>query len=142
MILMLSRVSGAFVNCLSEIDPITENSIQQRLIYEVTVPSALIGSDKFSGQQGCRFELHKAPEDGSYPFGVGLVNQQFAVANFIAEGRPATHPFAALPRGSDLVANALPDQLALELRKSHQDVQRHAAHGILGVKRLGNGYER
>ena len=69
------------------------------------------------------------------------MDDQLAVADLIAQRRPAAHPDALLAGGRDLVADALADQLPLELGKGDEDVQGHAAHGVLGVEGLGDRNE-
>src|SRR4051812_20102868 len=70
------------------------------------------------------------------------MDDQFAVSDFVSQGSPAAHPLPALARGGNLIADTLTDQLALELRERHKDVQRHPTHRVLGVEGLSHGDER
>src|SRR3546814_4377311 len=53
---------------------------------------------------------------------------QLALDHLIAERYRPAHPQALLLRSSDLVADALPGDFALELGKRQQDVQRQPPH--------------
>ena len=73
--------------------------------------------------------------------GLGLVHDQLAVLDVVAERHEAAHPHALLPGGGKLVADALADDLALELREGEQDVERQPAHRGRGVERLRDADE-
>jgi hypothetical protein len=60
----------------------------------------------------------------------------------IAERDRAADPNSLALGGRDLVAHPLPDQLALELGKGQQHIEREPPHAGAGVERLGDGYER
>jgi hypothetical protein len=55
-----------------------------------------------------------------------LTDDQFAVLDVVAERHIAAHPHALGLRRGDLVANALAGDLALELGKGEQHVERQA----------------
>ena len=70
-----------------------------------------------------------------------FVDHQFPIPDAIAVGRHPAHPHALPARGSDLVADALGCDLALELGEGQQDVQRQPTHRRGGIERLGDGDE-
>ena len=57
-----------------------------------------------------------------------LDSDELALLHPIPERRYPAHPHPLLLVGGDLVANALADDLTLELRKRQQNVQGQAAH--------------
>ena len=57
-----------------------------------------------------------------------LVDDELAVFDVVAERGLTAHPHALLLGGRDLVADALAGDLALELGKRQEDVERQAAH--------------
>src|SRR4051812_32357336 len=69
------------------------------------------------------------------------MDDQLAVPHFISQRGPTSHPFAPFAGGRNLVTNAFSTQLALELGKSDEDIEGHAAHGILRIKGLGDRHE-
>ena len=72
--------------------------------------------------------LVKPLEDHADRLGVRLIHDQLAVLDVVAERHEAAHPHALLAGGRELVADALADHLALELREGQQDVERQPAH--------------
>src|SRR5260221_13352669 len=64
------------------------------------------------------------------------MDDELAVADLIAERGPSTHPHALFPGGGDLVADALANDLPLELGEGHEHVEGHSPHGGLGIERL------
>ena len=85
-----------------------------------------------------RAELNEPLEDHPDDRGLGLVNDQLAVLDVVAERRAAAHPHALASGGGELVADALADHLALELGEGQQDVERQPAHRGGGVEGLGD----
>ena len=73
--------------------------------------------------------------------GLGLVDHQLAVLDVVAHRHEAAHPHAALAGGRELVADALADDLALELGEAQQDVERQPPHGGRGVEGLRDRHE-
>jgi hypothetical protein len=49
-------------------------------------------------------------------YGLALVDEELPLLHVLAERRVATHAHAALAQGSEAIADALADHLALELR--------------------------
>ena len=90
-----------------------------------------------------RLVLQVQREDGADAFGLVGVDQQPAAARVHVEAqqRPAAGPLALAPRGGDLVAGALGDDLALELGEGQQDVEDQPAHAGGRVEQLRHGHE-
>ena len=88
-----------------------------------------------------RAGLGEAVEDPAHERRLALDHHQPAVLDLVAERRPAAHPHALLARGRELVADALADDLALELGEAEQDVERQPAHRGRGVELLGDADE-
>src|SRR5258708_26215748 len=64
------------------------------------------------------------------------MDDELAIADLIAERSPTPHPHALLPGGSDLVADALANDLPLELGEGHKHVERHPPHSGLRIEGL------
>src|SRR5262249_16232851 len=122
---MLARIGSALVHGIAYIDLVVEELVEHTLVQEMAIAVAFIGGDQLAGQQGCRLQLNEATEDALNTFSIGLMDNQLAVANLVSERRPSSHPDALLARGRNLIADALPNQLSLELRKSDEDVEHH-----------------
>jgi hypothetical protein len=73
-------------------------------------------------QQPNRAEFGVAAEDGAHDFRLALDNDELAILRPIPERRYPAHPHPLLLRGGDLVADALADDLTLELREGQQNV--------------------
>jgi len=73
---------------------------------------------------------------GSPYFRLTLDREKPAVLRPVAERRHAAHPHPFLFRGGDLVADALTNDLALELCKGQQNVQGQAPHRCRRVELL------
>src|SRR5215470_8958235 len=78
---------------------------------------------EFFLQQPDRAEVGIAAEERANRFGLAVDDDEFAVLYPIPERRHAAHPHPLPLRGGDLVADALADDLALELREGQQDVE-------------------
>ena len=88
-----------------------------------------------------RAECKITLEDVPHRRGLGLVAPAARACRrrqVIAKRREPAHPHALGLRGSDLVADALAGDLALELRERQQHVERQPAHAGGGVERLGD----
>ena len=81
-------------------------------------------------------------EQGPNSLRLGLVHHQLLVLDVVAERRQPAHPHSFLLGGRDLVADTLRRDLALELGKGEQHVQREPAHGSAGVELLGHRDKR
>src|SRR5204863_2401488 len=81
-------------------------------------------------------------EDTAYSLGLGGIDDERALARVIAERHVAAHPHAFLLRGGDLVADPFAGDLALELGKRQQHVERQPPHRACGVELLGYRHER
>ena len=79
-------------------------------------------------QQPHRAEFGIAAEDRAHDFRFAADDAEPVVLDLIPERGHAAHPHPLLFRGGDLVADALADDLTLELRKGQQHVQRQATH--------------
>jgi hypothetical protein len=82
-----------------------------------------------------------AAEDGPDPVSLSVVDGYLAVSCVVAERRHATDPETLAFGSGDLVADALGGDLALELGKRQQHVQRQSPHGRGGVELLGDRHE-
>ena len=77
-------------------------------------------SDQLVG--GCRGDV--APHDGAHPLGFLGDRYQLAFDHLVAKRHRPAHPQPLLLGGGDLVTDALAGDLALELGKAEQDVER------------------
>src|SRR3984893_14466478 len=75
-----------------------------------------------------RAEFGIAAKNEAHDFRLAFDDHELAVLRLIAERRHPPHPHPLLLRGGDLVANALADDLALELREGQQHVEGQAPH--------------
>jgi len=82
-------------------------------------------------------------EDGPDAFGLLRIDDKSAAAwvDVVSENRVPTDPLTLLSRRRLLVARALRDDLAFELRERQEDIQRQAAQRVGGVELLGDGHE-
>src|ERR1051325_4649381 len=72
--------------------------------------------------------------DVDHHVGFSVIYDQHAIFDVVAERRHAAHPHALSLGGGDLVAHALADDLALELREGQQHVQRQSSPAAGGIK--------
>jgi hypothetical protein len=109
---------------------------------ELGVPA--LGDDAFSVEilhqlrETLQFQISQDIANG---LGLRLVDDQLPILRIVTERHRATGPFALAPAGSDLVADALGGQFALEPRKGQQHIQRQPAHGGRGVELVGHRYK-
>ena len=71
-------------------------------------------------------------------FSLSQVHHQFAGIDLIAKRHRAAHPHSLALGGSNLVADALAGDLALELGEGQEHVEREASHAGGRVERLGD----
>src|SRR6516165_2483218 len=93
-------------------------------------------------QQPDRAEFGIAAEDQAYEFCLAVDDDELAVLRPIPEWRHPAHPHPLPLRGGDLVADALADDLALELRKGQQNIEGQAPHRGRRVELLRDRHER
>src|ERR1700757_1303440 len=75
-----------------------------------------------------RAEFGIAAEDRAHDLRLAVDDNELAILYPIAERRDAAHPHPLLLRGGDLVADALANDLALELGKRQQHIEGQAPH--------------
>ena len=142
----------SLVNDLAAIEAVLQHQVERAPRERLAAPEATRGARpgfaldppgfEFVLQQPDRAEFGIAAKDGANDFGLAVDNDELAVLRPIAERRHAAHPHPFLFRGGDLVADALADDLALELRKGQQDVQGQAPHRGRRVELLRDRNER
>ena len=94
------------------------------------------------GQRSNRAKVQIAFKDRANRLGLRRHHHDLLVHRRIAERDRPPDPNSLALGGRDLVAHPLPDQLALELGKGQQHIEREPPHAGAGVERLGDGYER
>src|SRR6202035_781607 len=77
-------------------------------------------------QQADRTEFGIAAENQANGIRLAIDHDELVVPHSIPERRYAAHPHPLLFRGGDLVADALADDLALELREGQQNIEGQA----------------
>jgi len=87
-------------------------------------------------------ELEIELEHRAHRLGFDLVDRERSAVRLVAERDGASHPHALALRSTDLVADPLAGDLALELRKREQHVQGEAAHRGRRVELLRDRHER
>src|SRR4029077_13532078 len=88
-------------------------------------------------QQPDRAEFGIATKDEAHGFRLAFDDDELAVLCPIPERWHAAHPHPFLLRGGDLVADALADDLALELREGQQNVEGQAVESECGAVAVG-----
>ena len=88
---------------------------------------------------GAEFEIQikQCPNDCRLIF----IDNQLLIHGIVSERRKAAHPHVLLLGGSDLVADALSRNLALELGEGEQHIEGQSPHGIGSVELLGDRNE-
>ena len=113
--LVLAGIGGALVHRLADIDPVVEELVDVALVDQLAPLGPDILGPQRADQLGGRAELDEPLEDHPDGRGLGLVDDQLAVLDLVAERDEAAHPHALPAGGRELVADALADHLALEL---------------------------
>ena len=134
--LMLAGIGRALVDGVADVDAVVQQLVEEALVDELAPSGANAFRDKRPRQGGCRSHRHKPLEDHADDRGLGFLYDELAVLDLIAQRNVAAHPHAAFARGSDLVANALADDLTLELGEGQQNVEREPPHRRRRVERL------
>ena len=93
---------------------------------------------EFSHQPMDAAERQISLEDMAHGPGVFPIDDELPVLNLVAERHHAAHPQPFLFGSGDFVTDALTRDLALELCKRQQHVQRQSAHGRAGIERLAD----
>src|SRR3546814_9757747 len=116
---------------------------KQKTAYEMRISdwSSDVCSSDLLEQSRYRPDLEVASHDRPDPLDLLWHRHQLALDHLIAERYRPAHPQALLLRSSDLVADALPGDFALELGKRQQDVQRQPPHAGSRVECLRHRYE-
>jgi hypothetical protein len=97
---------------------------------------------KLLRQGADRAEFEVEPEHGADGLGLLGHDPKLLVLGGIAEGDRSAHPKPLALGGRDLVADALADDLPLELGKRQQHVEGEPAHAGGGIEGLGDRDER
>ena len=149
---MLAGIDVALVLDLAAIEVVLQDQIQDAARERpaagetATGALALLAADaspvEFLLEERDGAELGIAPEDHAHRLGLGLVDDQLAVPDVVAERDVAAHPHALGLRRRDLVADALAGDLALELGEREQHVERQPAHRRRRVELLRHRDER
>src|SRR5438874_1199253 len=147
---MLARVASTLVVDFADIERVRENPVNVAAAEGTTAKLAVGRGDvEFGGKpkafqfgldQADALEIDVEPKDGSDGFGLGLVDDEGAVLAVVADRDPAAHPHALFLRGGNLVSDALPGHLALELGEREQDIEGQPPHRCGGIELLGDGY--
>ena len=126
---MLAGIGRALVDGLADVDAVVEELIEVALVDRLArlsrMPSVI---ERTGDQNGGGANLREPFEYHANGCSLGFVYDQLAVFDLVAERDEAAHPHALLARGGELVADALADDLALELGEGEQDVKRQPAH--------------
>jgi hypothetical protein len=136
---MLARIGRTLVDDLAAIDPVLQHLVERAAREGMAAIGTPVRSrpsladDALCIERGLQFanraELEVSAKDHPDRFGFRLVDDEFSVLDVIAERGPAAHPQPFLLRGGDLVADAFARDLALELGKGQQHVERQPPHG-------------
>ena len=145
---LLARQDLTLEGHLSDVEPIAKQ-MGERTARERNAADGLsclqradLGDDAPFAQVGHQqveaAELEIAAEDGPDPLGLGFIDGDLSILGVVAKRRHAADPEALAFGGGDLVPDALGGDLALELGKRQQHVQRQPAHRGGGVELLGD----
>src|SRR6202045_4888862 len=135
---VLATMELALVNDLAEIGAVLQHQVECAARDRLAADEAPRSARPRLTLDPARFELRLQQADRT-EFGIAAENQangirlaidhdELVVLRSIPERRHATHPQPLLLRGGDLVADALADDLALELREGQQNVEGQAPH--------------
>ncbi len=138
---VLAQVVATLVDDLAEVHAVVQQLVN-RLLAE---GAARLGADAFgrvvAHHVGGRAIAGEVGEDAPHHRRLRLVDDEQAVLHVVTERQRPAHPHALGLAGSDLVANALAGDLALELGEGQQHVQHQPPHRGGRVDLLGNRAE-
>ena len=150
--LVLTGIGVVAVDDLAAVDPVPQHQVERAAGDRLAAPAAprsagpALADDppgfEFLLEQPHRAERGVAKEDLTHGLSLGLDHDEPVLAHRIAERRDPAHPHPLLLRGSDLVANALAGDLALELGEREKNVEGQTSHRGRGVELLGDRDER
>src|SRR5882672_6007940 len=149
---VLTRMGLLLVDDLASIDPVLKHQIEcaagewlaasqaTRCARPQLAPDA--AGVELVLQQPDRAEFGMAAKNEAHGFRLAFDDDQLAGLCPIPERRHAAHPNPFLLRGGDLVADALADDLALELREGQQNVEGQVPHRGRRVELLRHRHKR
>src|SRR5215211_4811137 len=109
--LVLTRIGCALVHGLAHVDPVVEQLVEISFVDQLAALAGnAFGSERVH-QHGCRAYLGETFENHPNDGGLAVVHHQLTGVDVVAERNEATHPHALLARGSELVTDALADDL-------------------------------
>src|ERR1700720_4044832 len=149
--LMFARIGLLVVNDLSAIDAVLQHQIERTAGKWLATRDAARGARpqlaldaqglQLVSQPPDRAEFGIAAKNEAHDFRLAFDDDELAVLRLIAKRRHPAHPHPLLLRGGDLVADALADDLALELREGQQNIEGQAPHRGRRVELLRDRYE-
>src|SRR5215831_4911754 len=150
---MLPRIRVALMGNLAAVNAILEHKIKRSpadwaaaAVFCAVASNTTLAHDtagrKLLLEIANRLEHQISLEDVDHDLGFILIDDQLAIFDVVSERRHTTHPHTLLLGGRDLVAHALADDLALELGKGEQHVQRQSSHAGRGIELLRDRHER
>src|SRR5262245_17648818 len=148
---MLAWIALALVDDFTPINSVLQHQVERTAgDWLAAMPAAIRGrsdlADNASGieillQFPNRLEFGVTPKDVSNRLGLYLIHDELPLFDVVAERERAAHPQALLLGRRDLVTDALTRDLALELGKRQQDIERQAPNSR-GVELLGDRHKR
>src|SRR5215211_3136815 len=142
--LMLTAVNLAPVDDLADIEAVLEQMRERAHAKAAPADGAAIrepprlaadaSMSEVVGQRSHRAKFQVALKDRANRLGLGRDDHDLLVRGHIAERDRAADPQPLALRGRDLVAHPLPDQLALELGKGQEHIEREPPHAGAGVE--------
>src|SRR5712672_402285 len=131
--LVLARIGLLVVNDLAPINAVLQHQVERTAGERLPTrdaargagPQLALDAPRFQLvlQQPDRAEFGIAAKDEAHDFRLAVDDDELAVLRLITERRHPAHPHPLLFRGGDLVADALADDLALELCEGQQNVE-------------------
>src|SRR5467141_926404 len=147
---VLTRMGLLLVDDLASIDPVLQHQIERAAGEWLAASQATrcarpelaldAAGVELVLQQPDRAEFGIAAKNEAHGFRLAVDDDQLAVLRLIPERRHAAHPHPFLLRGGDLVADALADDLALELREGQQNVEGQVVESECGAVAVGRTY--